>query len=56
MNVDKHSVSYTLGWMTGWASQAAAGAPTYMGCQYITGILRKMVLVNSDFYKKQISS
>jgi len=43
MNGDKRSVSYT---------QAAAGAPTYMGCQYITGLVRKMVLVNSGFYRK----
>jgi len=52
MNGNKHSVSYTQGWKKGWASQAAAGAPTYMGCQYITGIVRKMVLVNSGFYRK----
>jgi len=52
MNGKKHSVSYTQGWMKGWVSQAAAGAPTCMGCQYVTGIIRKMVLVNSDFYRK----
>jgi len=52
MNGDKHSVSYTQGWMKGWAIQVAAGATTYMRCQYITGIVRKMVLVHSGFYRK----
>jgi hypothetical protein len=52
MNGDKHSVSYIQGWLKGCVSQAAARAPTFMGCQYITGIVWKMVLVNSGLYRK----